>query len=121
MIDDKNKDPTFTYKVPDTVYKVPDPKAHAAQMLGLQPGLGYGLTGETFIDLIESAFYCRQDLNAYADRIRAEQESRWPSPVGAPADDTEAYNSPYYSFARNFEETEQSMTSAEWVPLANSY
>lgn len=125
MIDDKNKDPTFTYKVPDTVYKVPDPKAHAAQMLGLQPGLGYGLRGEAFIDMLECAFNCRQAFDAYAEKRRAEimeeQRSRQPAPLAATGDQLGNYSNPYDSFSRNFRETEDRMSRSVWAPLANNY
>lgn len=125
MIDDNNKDPTFIYKVPDTVYKVPTPQAHAAQMLGMPPELGYGLNGETFIDLIEDAFNFRQVLDAYADRRRAEikeeQRSRQPAPLGATGDQLGNYSNPYDSFSRNFRETEDRMSRSVWAPLANNY
>lgn len=125
MIDDNNKDPTFVYKVPDTVYKVPTPQAHAAQMLGMPPELGYGLNGETFIDLIEDAFNFRQVLDAYADRRRAEileeQRSRQPAPLGATGDQLGNYSNPYDSFSRNFRETEDRMSRSVWAPLANNY
>lgn len=125
MIDDNNKDPTFVYKVPDTVYKVPTPQAHAAQMLGMPPELGYGLNGETFIDLIEDAFNFRQVLDAYADRRRAEileeQRSRQPAPLGATGDQLGNYSNPYDSFSRNFRETENRMSRSVWAPLADNY
>lgn len=125
MIDDNNKDPTFVYKVPDTVYKVPTPQAHAAQMLGMPSIFGDALKGETFIDLLESAFNCRQTFDAYADRRRAEikeeQRSRQPAPLGATGDQLGNYSNPYDSFSRNFRETEDRMSRSVWAPLADNY
>jgi hypothetical protein len=46
MLDDRNKDPTFTYKVPDAVYKVPTPAEHAAEKVLHTRVLGGVLTGE---------------------------------------------------------------------------
>lgn len=125
MIDDNNKDPTFVYKVPDTVYKVPTRQDHAAQMLGMPSIFGDVLKGETFIDLLESAFNCRQTFYAYIDRRRAEimeeQRSRQPSPLAATGDQLENYSNPYNSFSRNFRETEDRMSRSVWAPLANNY
>ena len=134
MIDDKNRDPTFTYKVPDTVYRVPDRTAHAAQMLGLQPGLGFMLKGETFIDLIEDAFYLRQDFEnnrdawgaQYAAAFDADRESfsanNFPSPIGA----TEGgYNDPRQtSLANAFEKLRRARRGYNdqdglWAPVSD--
>ena len=128
MTDDKNRDPTFVYTVPDTVYKVPSLKAHAAQMVGLLPGLGYMLKDGTFIDMIEDAFYLRQDFEnrpdewgaPYAAATEVDQQgfsiNNFPSPVGSTGEEAFCINQ-HTAFARNFREAESRMERSLWAPL----
>lgn len=66
MIDDNNKDPTFIYTVPDTVYKVPSQKEHAARLFELPDGLSIGLGGDTFLEKVKTAFYMVKSFEQYS-------------------------------------------------------
>lgn len=134
MIDDKNKDPTFTYKVPDTVYKVPTTAQHAAELLKM-PGLGFGLRGDCFLELLEDGFYIAQALNGYAAQRREELYGNRPSPLGNPEPGENTYSTARSTakekFARDFAAAEEGLKRAGrsmaypnndeglWVPLTD--
>ena len=131
MIDDRNKDPTFTYKVPDTVYKVPTPAEHAAEKVLHTRVLGGVLTGDSFADLLDDAKDMRQTFEAYAAQTQ-EPGYNQPSPLGN-AEINEAPVKPnsarYGKFTHDFAATEERMARAGrsagypgddaglWVPL----
>lgn len=131
MLDDKNKDPTFTYKVPDTVYKVPTPQHHAAELVGLLGSLGYCVKGDTFIDMVEDAFNFRWEIEEYGRVVRMANTNE-PSPLGNPEPPIKIYDTPQQaSFAKQFEVAERKLNSAGrslaypdndaglWIPLSD--
>ena len=144
MIDDNNRDPTFTYTVPDTVYKVPSRGVQAAELTKIPQRFGEDLEefevkdkypeGATFLDCLKCAFDVRLELEAYAESVRqAEAAVNRPAPLGGYDGGTYSKPESYYQFAKAFEEAEERLRNAGrsyayaepdderwlWVPLFN--
>lgn len=129
MIDDNNRDPTFTYTVPDTVYKVPARGVQAAELTKIPRRFGEDLEefevkdkypeGATFLDCLKVAFDVRLELEAYAESVRqAEAAVNRPAPLGsceyrsydAFCDSKNIYQSgAYFQFAKAFAEAEEKL------------
>lgn len=132
MLDDKNKDPTFIYTVPDTVYEVPTPARHAAKIVGMPGGLGYMLKGDSFIGLIEDAYYLRQDVEIYCKAWAEAYSGNKPSPIGGTEAGEKYDDSSRARFARQFESAAGRMHKAGrslaypdndaglWIPLSDN-
>ena len=132
MIDDNNRDPTFTYTVPDTVYKVPDRPHHASKIV-----CGYDILGGmvkdkevTFYDQIRDAFEVKQLLDSYAARIQQENQAKVPAPLGSAECDSGKSKSPTYNaFEKSYDEAVRGLRTAGrscaapedesglWIPL----
>ena len=142
MIDDNNRDPTFTYTVPDTVYKVPSRGVQAAELTKIPQRFGEDLEefevkdkypeGATFLDCLKCAFDVRLELEAYAESVRqAEAAVNRPAPLGSYDGDylSSSKSGSYHQFAKAFAEAEERLQHvgrsyaapdderALWVPL----
>lgn len=125
-------DLTFTYTVPDTVYKVPDRPHHASKIV-----CGYDILGGmvkdgavTFYDQIRDAFEVKQLLESYSSRIQQENRMKAPAPLGSSESSPAKSGSPTYNaFEKSYGEAVRGLGAAGrsgsapadesglWVPL----
>ena len=128
------EDLTFTYTVPDTVYKVPDRRRHANKIVCGYDMLGLGgmaKDGEaTFYDQIRDAFEVKQLLDSYSARIQQENRMKAPAPLGSAESSPAKSGSPTYNaFEKSYDEAVRGLRTAGrsgaapadesglWVPL----
>ena len=125
-------DLTFTYTVPDTVYKVPDRPHHASKIV-----CGYDILGcmvkdgeVTFYDQIRDAFEVKQLFDSYSARIQREKWMKAPAPLGSAESSPAKSGSPTYNaFEKSYDEAVRGLRTAGrscaapedesglWIPL----